>query len=95
MSLAIVIAYDIYLEVTEGQLDVDWKLVYPVDFWTFCDVLSIQMLEYDPKNRKYLGDDSMRVCKKQKKKNRSEGNDPEESSGSKRSRGRQVQSPSN
>ena len=46
------------------------------------------MLEYDPKNRKYLGDNSMRVCTKQKKKNRSEGTDPEESSGSKRSRSR-------
>ena len=29
MSLAIVIAYDMYLEVTEGKLDKDWKIVYP------------------------------------------------------------------
>ena len=60
-SLAIVVAYDIYLEVCEGKLDAEWKVQYPVDFWTFRDILSIQMLEYDPKNRKYLGDDAMRV----------------------------------
>ena len=47
-ALAIVVAYDMYLEVAEGQLDSDWKLQYPVDFWTFRDVLSVQMLEYDP-----------------------------------------------
>ena len=88
MALAIVIAYDIYLEVAEGQLDEDWKLAHPVDFWTFCDVLSIQMLEYDPKNCKYRGDDSMRVCTKQKKMSRKEAADSEGSSGSKRSRGR-------
>ena len=86
ISLAIVIAYDMYLEVTEGKLDKDWKIVYPVDFWTFRDVLSIQMLEYDPKNRRYPGDDSMRVCTKQNKNKRGEG-DPEDPP-NKRSRGR-------
>jgi len=65
--LTIVIAYDIYLEVAEGTLDSDWKLTHPVDFWTFRDVLSVQMLEYNPRNRKYKGDDSMRVCTKQTK----------------------------
>jgi len=85
MSLAIVIAYDIYLEVTEGQLDEDWKLTYPVDFWTFRDVLSIQMLEYDPKNRRYLGDDSMLACTKQNK-NKRRYDDADKSSSSKRSR---------
>ena len=42
MSLVIVIAYDMYFEVMEGKLGNGWKIVYPVDFWTFCDVLSIQ-----------------------------------------------------
>ena len=87
MSLAIVIAYDMYLEVTEGKLDKDWKIVYPVDFWTFRDVLSIQMLEYDPKNRRYPGDDSMRVCTKQNKNKRGD-DDPEDPSSNKRGRGR-------
>ena len=60
-SLAIVIAYDMYLEVAEGKIDSEWKLQHPVDFWTFRDVLSIQMLDYDPKNRRYHVDGSMRV----------------------------------
>ena len=48
--LAIVIAYGMYLEVAEGKLDGDLKIESPVDFWTFQDVLSVQMFEYDPKN---------------------------------------------
>jgi len=89
-SLAIVVAYDIYLEVCEGKLDQDWKVNYPVDFWTFRDILSIQMLEYEPKNRKYLGDDAMRVCTKQTKKSRTTNEDDSSTmrSGRKRTRGR-------
>ena len=49
-ALAIVLAYDMYLEVAEGILDVDLKIECPVDFWTFRDVFSVQMLEYGPKN---------------------------------------------
>ena len=57
-SLAILVAYDIYLEIYEGKLDGELKVNYPVDFWTFRDTLSVQMLEYDPRNCKYLGDDA-------------------------------------
>ena len=69
-ALAIVIAYDMYLEVAEGKLNSDWKVTFPVDFWTFRDVLSLQMLQYNPKDRTYPGDDSMRVCTKQNKSQR-------------------------
>ena len=89
IALAIVISYDIYLEVCEGDLDSQWKVDYPVNFWTFRDILSIQMLEYDPTKRNYHGDDAMRVCTKQNKKSRSQ--DDESSSlhsGRKRMRGR-------
>ena len=79
IGLAIVLAYDIYLEISEGQLDSDWKLQYPVDFLTFRDVLSVQMLEYDPKNRRYYGDASMRVCTKQNKRDRDQDNNSSES----------------
>ena len=76
-----------YLEVTEGKLDIDWKIVYPVDFWTFRDVFSIQMLEYNPKNCRYPGDDSMRVCTKQNKNKNTRGDgDPEDPCSNKRSR---------
>ena len=64
-ALAIVIAYNMYLEVTEGKLDSNLRIVYPVDFWTFWDVLSIYMLGYDPKNWHYLlGDNAMQVFTK-------------------------------
>ena len=65
-GLAIVTAYDIYLEACEGNLEKDWKLV-PVDFWTFREKLSSQMLEYDPVGRRYPGDDEMRACTQQSK----------------------------
>ena len=85
-ALAIVVAYDIYLEVAEGKLDKDWELEHPVDFWTFRDVLSVQMLEYDPKNRKYPGDETMRVCTKQSKRSRDKNNTSRQQN--KKSRGR-------
>ena len=50
-SLAIVVAYDIYLECVNGNLDKDWLVTYPVDFWTFQDMLLIQMLQYAPTKR--------------------------------------------
>ena len=52
ISLAICVACDMYLEVTEGQLNNDWKIGFPVDFWKFCDVIPFHMLEYDLKNWK-------------------------------------------
>ena len=59
MSLAIVVAYNIYLEKTEGKLNLDWKMIYPIDFWTFRDLLSIQILEYGSIKRSYPGDAQM------------------------------------
>ena len=49
-SLATCAAYNMYLEVAEGQLNSDWKVGFTVDFWTICDVLPFHMLEYDLKN---------------------------------------------
>ena len=69
-ALAIVIAYDMYLEVAEGKLNSDWKVTYPVYFWTFRDVLFLQMLQYNPKDCIYPGDYSMHVCTKQNKSQR-------------------------
>ena len=39
-AMAIVVAYDMYLEVCEGKLDDDWKVEQPVDFWRFRELLS-------------------------------------------------------
>lgn len=46
--LATTTSYNISLGVTEDLLNDDWNLNYSVDFWTFRDILSIQMLEYNP-----------------------------------------------
>ena len=52
-------------------------------------LISIQMLEYNPKNCRYPGDDSMRVCTKQNKNKNTRGDgDPEDPCSNKRSRGR-------
>ena len=80
-AMAIVIAYDMYLEVAEGKLDDDLRVEYPVDFWIFRDVLSIQMLEYDPKIRHYLRDNAMRVCTKQRFQERASSASPETDQG--------------
>jgi hypothetical protein len=45
-SLAAVVAYNLYLEVAEGKLDLALEIDEPVDFWTFREKLLIQMLEY-------------------------------------------------
>lgn len=69
-SLAVTVAYDMYLECTEGELNVDWKVNEPVDFHTFRDILSRQMLSYDPKNERYPGDAKMRVVTQLSRKRR-------------------------
>ena len=71
MSFAIVVAYNIYLQLAEGKLNLDWKVIYPVDFWTFRDLLSIQMLGYDAIKRRYPVDIDMRRCNNQKRRDQS------------------------
>lgn len=34
-AMAVVVAYDMYLECTEGQIDEDWLVEQPVSFWEF------------------------------------------------------------
>ena len=55
MSLAVFIAYYIYLEVSEVELDQKWKDKNIVDFCTFHDLLSNQMIDYNPTHHKYQG----------------------------------------
>jgi hypothetical protein len=64
-SLAVVVAYDLYLEVAEGKLDVAWQIDNPLDFWTFREQLSKQMLEYSPTRKQYPGDANMRPSMQQ------------------------------
>ncbi len=60
-ALAVVVAYDFYLECAEGKLRPEWKVNKPVSFQSFRETLAVQMLEYNPKKRLYLGDDKYRV----------------------------------
>lgn len=54
--MAVVVAYDMYLECAEGALRPEWKLAKIVDFYRFREKLARQMLTYAPRHNKYLGD---------------------------------------
>ena len=62
-SLAICTAYDMYLEICEGAVIPDFKVDSPADFYTFRDILSKQMCEYDPTQQRYPGDEKTRLVK--------------------------------
>ena len=66
-ALAVLTAYDIYLEVTDGELHPAWKVKdeLKLDFWSFRAILSNQLLSYHPTQRQYLGDLQFRVSTKQ------------------------------
>jgi hypothetical protein len=69
-SLAVVVAYNLYLDVAEGKLDLAWEIDEPVNFWTFREKLSIQMLEYSPTHHRYPGDAGMRASTQQSQRQR-------------------------
>ncbi|CAJ1934504.1 unnamed protein product [Cylindrotheca closterium] len=58
LALAIVTAYDLYLESASGSLDPVWQLQKPMSFHQFRDRLSSQMLSYKPKYNRYPGDEA-------------------------------------
>jgi len=68
-ALAVVVAYDMYLECCTGNLVPAWKTA-PVTFYRFREVLAKQMLTYSPTKREYPGDERMRACTQQSKKKR-------------------------
>ena len=46
LAIAVAVAYDIYIEVTKGFIEVEWKIENPVSRWEFQQKLSIQALMY-------------------------------------------------
>jgi len=70
LSLAVVVAYDMYKEAASGTLCEEWKVERPMDFHQFRDRLSGQMLAYAPTKRQYPGDSQFRVSTKQDHKRR-------------------------
>ena len=60
MYLALVFSYDMYPEVEEGYHDQTWKDYNVFDFWKIYDIISNQMIKYNPTHWKYVGDATMR-----------------------------------
>ena len=74
-ALAVVVAYDMYLECCEGTLRAgEWKVEKPVDFHRFREKLAMQMLQYSPTERKYPGDEKFRAATQQPTKRRRKHN---------------------
>lgn len=60
-AMVIAVAYDIYIECCEGEIEEEWKVEKPVSSWDFQRILSMQMLTYLPSKVKYPGDEKMRA----------------------------------
>ena len=70
-SMAVVVAYDIYLECCDGLMRAgEWRQRNPVSFHLFREKLAKQMLLYNPKDRKYPGDERFRASTSQHKQRR-------------------------
>jgi hypothetical protein len=63
-AMALVVAYDVYKECAEGNLNLTWKVEKPVTDKRFHDVLSRQLLKWSPVNQVYAGDKRMRRVSK-------------------------------
>ena len=72
LSMAVTSAYDMYIECCEGNLDPSWFVEEKdrASFSEFRQVLSEQMLKYDPRNDKLPGDRKFRRSTQQPKKRR-------------------------
>ena len=73
LSMGVLAAYDMYCECCDGGLDSSWRIdpKHRMSFAEFRQVLSKQMLEYDPAKLKYMGDELSRVVTQlHKKRNR-------------------------
>jgi hypothetical protein len=53
-----------YLEVCKGKLHLEWKFK-PVNFWCWQDILSQQMMRYQPNHHAYAGDEGATSAIKQ------------------------------
>jgi hypothetical protein len=58
-GMALAVAYDMYKEVAEGELDPTWKITNVLPYHKFHDKLSKQLLNWDPLNQDYPGDKEM------------------------------------
>ena len=61
LAIVVCVAYDIYLEVCEGQLFPAMKVEKPMGRWEFRERLSLQIFKYNSIEMKYPGDEKMRA----------------------------------
>jgi hypothetical protein len=73
LSLGVLAVYDMYNECCDGGLEKDWKIEpkHRMSFAVFRQMLSQQMLEYNPYQVKYLGDEKSRTVTQSHKKRQS------------------------
>ena len=74
--VSVVDDHEMYLEVAEGYIDKTWKEDNIVDFWKFRDLLSNQMIKYNPTHHEYAGGTIMipDIEQNQSARNNSKGN---------------------
>lgn len=67
--MGIIAAYDMYNECCDGLLDPSWAILNKkrMGFMQFQMRLSEQMLQYDPRDNRYAGDDKFRQFTQQHK----------------------------
>mmetsp|Transcript_19746 Transcript_19746/g.42879 ORF Transcript_19746/g.42879 Transcript_19746/m.42879 type:complete len:324 (+) Transcript_19746:1794-2765(+) len=72
LSMAIIAAYDMYIECCEGDLDGDWRIpeTSRMSFRVFRLTLSEQMLKYNPKYNNLPGDEHFRAWTRRPKRKR-------------------------
>ena len=61
IALCIVLAYGIYEECCEGEIEAEWKVESKKSYFEFREILSTQLLNYHPKKQCYRGDEKMQA----------------------------------
>ena len=69
-AMAITVAYDMYMECCQGDLDPSWLSRSPTSFHSFREKLAKQMIAYNPRLRRYPGDQHFRISTQQHKRRR-------------------------
>jgi hypothetical protein len=81
LAAAIITAFSMYQECADGGLENDWHLTKQLGYHEFCEKLAVQMCQYNPADRKYPGDDKMRVVTKEVRKKRRLSESPQAAAG--------------
>ena len=73
-AMILVLAHSIYQECCEGKIEESWKVDTKkiLSFYEFREILSVQMLQYNPVKLRYLGDARMRCVTSLRRENRGE-----------------------